>query len=163
MKKEAIAGLAALFGISTGISVSEAVNNKKKTELKKSGKKLLEFYNLLIQWLTVKQNGYSLASYFEKKGYKTVAIYGMKELGERLHAELKTSGIEVKYAIDKNAASIYADIDVLFPDESMEKVDVVVVTAIHYYDEIANNISGKLDCPVISLEEIVYDCDVFAE
>ena len=71
--------------------------------------------------------------------------------------------IEVKYAIDKNAASIYGDIDVLFPYESMEKVDVVVVKAIHYYDEIANNISGKLDCPVISLEEIVYDCDVFAE
>ena len=84
------------------------------------------------QWLRIRQEGKTLVDFFEKNDYKTVAIYGMKELGERLYDELENSGITVKYIIDKNADTIYADVDVLTPDDELEPVDVVVVTAIYY-------------------------------
>lgn len=119
--------------------------------------KLKEFYNILNQWLILKQEGKSLAEYFEQNHYKTVAIYGMKELGERLYDELKDSDIQVKYAIDRNADQIYAEVDVVTPDDGLAEVDVVVVTALHYYDEIEGMIADKVDCPVVSIEDVVYE------
>ena len=109
------------------------------------------------QWLRIRQEGKTLVEYFEKNDYKTVAIYGMKELGERLYDELENSGIEVRYIIDKNADSIYADVDVITPDDDLEPVDVIVVTAIYYFDEIEEMLSEKVDYPVVSLEDILYE------
>ena len=79
--------------------------------------KMTEFYRILIEWLRIRQEGKSLVSYFIQNGYKTVAIYGMKELGERLYDELKDSEISVKYVIDKNADAIYVDVDVVTPED----------------------------------------------
>ena len=81
----------------------------------------------------------------------------MKELGERLYDELRDSEVEVKYIIDKNADAIYADIDVLTPEDELEEVDAIVVTAIHYFDEIEEMLEQKVDCPILSLEDIVYE------
>ena len=36
-------------------------------------------------------------------------------------------------------------------------VDVIVVTAISYFDEIEEKLSERVDCPVVSLEDIVYE------
>ena len=52
---------------------------------------------------------------------------------------------------------IYADVDVVTPEDVLEPVDVVVVTAIYYFDEIEENLSGKIQCPIVSLEDILYE------
>ncbi len=36
-------------------------------------------------------------------------------------------------------------------------VDAIVVTAITFYDEIKEELSRKIDCPIISLEDILYE------
>ena len=79
----------------------------------------------------------------------------MKELGERLFDELRDSEVEVKYIIDKKADTMYADVDIITPEEPMEEVDAIVVTAIHYMDEIEEMLEQKVDYPIISLQEIV--------
>ena len=157
MKKGIIATLSMVFGASAGLAASGVVQNKKTAKHQDDVRKLCEFYDLLIQWLSIKQENRSLETYLLEKGYKTVAIYGMKELGERLYDELKDSKVEVKYAIDKNADNVYADVDVLTPDDSLEEVDAIIVTAIHYYDEIEEMLEERMDCPILSLEDIVYD------
>jgi len=119
--------------------------------------KMAEFYEVLLAWLELRQNGRQLNEYFISNGYKSIAIYGMKELGERLYAELKSSEIEVKYVIDKNADGIYCEKKIYTPDDNLEEVDVVVVTAIHYFDSIYKVMSNKLSCPIVSLEDVVYD------
>ena len=83
------------------------------------------------------------------------AIYGMKELGERLLDELKDSEVEVKYIIDKKADMMYADVDIVTPEEPLDEVDAIVVTAIHYMDEIEEMLEQKVDYPILSLTEIV--------
>ena len=115
-----------------------------------------KFYNTLNQWLKLRQEGRSLVEYFEKNEYKTVAIYGMKELGERLYDELSGSNIEVLYAIDKRADRIYANVDIVTPEEELLEVDVIVVTAIHYFDDIEEVLASKVDYPIISIEDVVY-------
>ena len=79
----------------------------------------------------------------------------MKELGERLYDELSGTDIEVSYIIDRDADSICADVDVVSPDETLKPVDLIVVTAIYYMDEIEELLWGRANCPVISIEEIL--------
>ena len=79
----------------------------------------------------------------------------MMRLGERLYDELKDTKTEVKYAIDQNAESIYADIDVYLPDDKLPEVDVIVVTATYYYNSILNNIKDKVYCPIVSLDDVI--------
>ena len=157
MKKLTIAGLSALLGASVGAVALESVQRPKIIKKADHTQKMTEFYHLLIEWLRIKQEGKSLVSFFLKNDYKAVAIYGMKELGERLYDELKDSEIEVKYVIDKNADAIYADVEVVDPEDSLENVDAIVVTAIHYFDEISEMLKEKVDYPVISLEDAIYE------
>lgn len=144
-------------GAAAGGVAAQTASSKKINELLEGHKKVHELYMAFDQWLRVRQEGKTLVEYFEKNDYKTVAIYGMKELGERLYDELKDTGIKVRYIIDKNADSIYADVDVVTPDDELEPVDVIVVTAIYYFDEIEENLSEKVDYPIISLEDILYE------
>jgi len=157
MKKLTIAGVTTLLGALAGASAMGAAQKPKTIKKADHIQKMTEFYHLLVEWLRIKQEGKSLPAFFEQNGYKTVAIYGMKELGERLYDELKNSEIEVKYVIDKNVDSIYADADVVTPEETLENVDVIVVTAIHYFDEIEETLSAKVNCPIISIEDVIYE------
>ncbi len=161
MKKGVNGVVLTLAGVVTGVVAggitAGKVSSKKIKELLDGHLKVHELYMAFDQWLRIRQEGKTLVEYFEKNGYKTVAIYGMKELGERLYDELKDTGIEVRYIIDKNADSIYADVDVVTPDDELEPVDAIVVTAIYYFDEIEENLSEKVDYPIVSLEDILYE------
>lgn len=130
---------------------------KKINKMAEGHAKVHELYMAFDQWLRIRQEGKTLVEYFETNGYKTVAIYGMKELGERLYDELKGSDIKVKYIIDRNADQISADVDVITPDNELEPVDVIVVTALYYFDEIEEMLSEAVDYPVVSLEDILYE------
>lgn len=154
-------GISALMGMAAGavaggIAAKQA-SAKRIGRLRESGTKVHELYMAFDRWLQIRQEGKSLVEYFTKNGYKTVAVYGMKELGERLVDELKGSDVTVSYAIDQNADSIYADVDVVTPDEELAPVDVIAVTAITYFDEIEENLAAKVDYPIISLEDILYE------
>lgn len=156
MKKGLVAVLTTLIGSIVGIGVSTKFLSRRIAQKNEHLQKMNEFYNILNYWLSLKQRGISLVDYFEKNGYKTIAIYGMKELGERLYTELAGTDIEVKYIIDKNADEIYAEVDVVPPDVSLGEVDVIVVTACHYFNEIQKMLSQRVDYPVIPIEDVIY-------
>lgn len=43
----------------------------------------------------------------------------------------------------------------ILPGENMPEVDAIVVTPIYYYYEIQEMLSSKVDCKIISLEDIL--------
>lgn len=98
-----------------------------------------------------------MSEYLTKEGIHSVAIYGMSFVGERLYDELSGSDIEVKYAIDKNADHIYSEMELVKPDDELEPVDAIIVTAVFYFDEIAKLLEEKTDMKVLSLEDILND------
>lgn len=161
MRKEAASILSLLAGGAAGslvasAAISKKLNKKVKTETGYAQKhlKIMEVFN---QWLSLKQEGKSLVSFFEDYEYKTVAVYGMSFLGERLVQELKDSGIEVKYAIDKNADNIYTDgVEVKDLSDDLPEVDVIVVTAVYFFDEIEEELCDLVNYPIISLEDVIY-------
>ena len=112
---------------------------------------------MMNQWVKVKQEGKNLAAYFEKNGYKNIAIYGMSYAGETLLEELRETQIQVVYGIDKNAENIYSDISILSLEDTLDDVDAIVVTAVTFFDEIEDELHKKVNCPILSLEDILYE------
>lgn len=131
--------------------------NKKIENKSKKVDKFKSYYNMLNQWISLKQEGKTLEEYFVNNGYKNVAIYGMGEMGNRLYDELKNSNIKVKYAVDENAEGIYSEIEVFSKKEEYPDVDVIIVTAIFEFDSIKKELQKKIKFPVIALDDVVYE------
>ncbi len=157
MRKRSIGALALLTGLVGGAVGTISYAGGKLNESKQLSEKHLELFLMMNQWVKVKQEGKSLASYLNAKGYRKVAIYGMSYAGETLVNELQGSDIEIAYGIDKNADKIYSDINIVSMEGDLESVDAIVVTAITYFDEIAKKLEEKIDCPIVSLEDILYE------
>lgn len=157
MNKGVIGVLSLLAGAAVGAAGTGKTIGKQVNENKQMSDKHLALFLMMNQWVKVKQEGKNLASYFEKEGYKEIAIYGMSYAGETLVEELEGSNIKIKYGIDRKADNIYADIDIVSPDDSLDEVDAIVVTSITFFDEIEAKLSEKIDCPIISLEDILYE------
>ena len=139
MKKIGSTILAALTGAVVGAGTVGKIGKDRLAEANAMSIKHLELFKMMAQWVQVKQEGKKLASYFESHGYKKIAIYGMSYAGETLLNELKDSGITVVYGIDKNAASIYADIKILPKIDSLEEVDAIVVRSEEHTSELQSH------------------------
>ena len=109
------------------------------------------------QWLSLKQEGKTIDKYFIDNGFHRIAVYGMSYAGERLIDDLKGTEIEVAYGIDRNADRIFSEVEIVNIDDSFQPVDAVVVTAIYNFDEIEEKLCDQVDCPIISLEDIIYE------
>lgn len=157
MKKGMISVLSALTGTIAGAAAVKRAEGKKLKKVKGYADKHLALYLMMNQWVKVKQENKSIAEYLEKNGYQQIAIYGMNYVGETLMSELANTNIQVKYAIDKNADNIYADVDILLPEDDFDNVDAVIVTPITFFDEIEEMLSEKMDCPILSMEDILYE------
>lgn len=156
MKKGIVSILSGVVGIAVGAGTVGRKLRKRINKEKEYADKHLALYMLMNQWVQVKQDGKSLVSYFEEYGYKNIAVYGMNFVGQTLCRELENSSVFVKYGIDKNAENIYADCDVLTIEDDLEEVDAVIVTPVFYFDEIEGRLTEKMDCPIISIEDVIY-------
>lgn len=144
-------------GMLAGAGVVLNKEEKKQKELRKMSDKNQTHFLMMNQWVKVKQGGKNLTEYFEQKGIKNIAIYGLGYAGETLIEELKETETCVKYGIDKNASSIHLGVEVYSLDEKLPEVDAVVVTPVYYFDQIEEDLCSKFECPIISLEDILYE------
>lgn len=157
MKKSIISIVSALTGaaIAAGTVGKAAVRNKEKTAAMSD--KYLALFLMMNLWVRVKQEGKNLSEYFVKNGYYTIAVYGMGRVGETLIDELKNSEVKVAYGIDKNVDGISTDVDMFSVEGDLKVVDAVVVTAITFFNEIEQKLSEKVSCPIISIEDVLYE------
>lgn len=164
MKKSTSVLLSTIIGGTAG-AIGGAINvyrrERKQLNLeRKTTQKDNEILKAYSHWIRRKQKGESLVGYFKRAGYKKIAIYGMHYLGESLVSELEDSDIEIVCAIDKYAELRYTDLPLYKPDESIPEVDAVIVTAFFYFDEIKNMLLNKMHCPIISIEDIIYESEL---
>ncbi len=155
MKKGVVSVLSLLTGIVAGAGTIIKMTGKKMDKAKGESDKFKDLFLMMNQWVNVKQEGKNLSAYFEKNGYKKIAVYGLSYAGETLLDELEGSEIEVVYAIDQRADFLNLDIEVFSPDDTLEQVDAIVVTPITSFSAIEEKLRGKVDCPILSLMDIV--------
>ncbi len=156
MKKGLISTIVGAAG--SALVAGIAVNNMKTKEVENQSvraDKNAMVIDILARWVSIMQDGKSLTEYFERYQYKTIAVYGMHYVGERLCRELAGTGIEVKYAIDQVRTVAAVDVAIRKPGDYLDEVDAVIVTPVYYFQQISENLSGILACPIISFEEIL--------
>ena len=151
-----------MYAIITGLAVMVGtliyLCKKEHSRFMATDKIAQKYHNIALMmdlWVENKQWGKNLSSWFEERGYKKIAIYGMGIIGKRLTEELYETKTCVAYGIDQNAEQISVDICVKKPIDELEQVDVVVVTANVSINEVRCTLQGKLDCPIVSFEEIL--------
>lgn len=147
----------AVCGFTVGILQARRAAAKRIREERNGREKNLCLYRFTNEWLAMKQKNKDLSKYFKDRGYHSIAIYGMGYLGERLVDELDHTGIGVSYAIDRSKKGGYAGVAIKDIDGELPAVDAVVVTPIYDFWEIKRNLAGVFECPVISLEDIVFE------
>lgn len=131
---------------------SKSVRNTMEDNLRKNQ----EFYSVMYRWIKTKNSGQRIIEWFINKGFHSVAIYGMRELGELLYDELQGHDeICVKYCIDREMEGMYKGTPISKPGGDID-ADVIVVTAIHYYSEIEADLMKRMNCRVVSLEDVLY-------
>lgn len=156
MNKVTMSVLSSLMGAAVGVWFVSKIERNRLNKAESTSGKFIQLFHLMNQWVNVKQDGKNLSSYLEKNNYKKIAIYGMSHVGETLLHELDGTGIEVLYGIDKSAYSAHIGINIVTPEGALDEVDAIVVTAVNFYDEIVENLKVKVNCPIISLEDILF-------
>ncbi len=144
-----------LAGAVVGGSMAVAKMFKINDRVQQASDKNRLLFLMMNQWVQVKQEKKSLADYMAGKGLCNIAIYGMGYAGKTLLKELEGSSVHVSYVIDMGNPAI-ENYRVYTLDDEMPDVDAVVVTPIYDFDEIEKKLSQKLDCPLVSLDDILY-------
>lgn len=125
-------------------------------EIVKKNDRLLK---MMCKWMDLVSDGYCIKEYFQKHGYKNIAIYGFNLIGRCLYKSLSSPqcGLNVKYCIDINANKMFEELRVYLPEDELPSVDVIVVTPIQaFYDIERLLVRGGVKYPIISLDEIIY-------
>ncbi|MDD3138670.1 MAG: hypothetical protein PHX08_06840 [Lachnospiraceae bacterium] len=129
---------------------------KKEKDESEKVNKFKTYYNMLNQWLELKNNGKKLEQFFIQNGYTQIAVYGMGAMGERLLEELRGTSVKVVYGIDKNVDNQFDEIPVYsVEDELNTNVDAIIVTAVFAFDSIEEELDEIYECPIISLEDVI--------
>ncbi len=137
------------------------IANWRALKLSREGNsKLKKFYFTLIYWIKLYQNSISVSEYFKDRKITTIAIYGMKELGQLLYEDLKNTDITVKYAIDRNADYFFSDLKLCKPSDKLEHVDMIVITVLHNNEKIIDSLSVKTDSQIVSIRDIISSLEV---
>ncbi len=117
-------------------------------------------FRLYDKWLRNFREGKTIESFFRDNYYWNVAIYGMGLIGMQVFDELKDSGIQVCYGIDKNTKDRFVEgLDIITPDclrKRSQEADVIVITPVQYFYEIEKMLLGLTkDTEIVSIEQIV--------
>ncbi len=148
-----------IFLVGVGVSYF-MIDKSKRKELERLRNRinvLSDHFQLLNHWLEIKNEGKSIASYFEEMGYYHIAIYGMAELANRISEELCGSSISVDYGIDRDICCSISRIgEVYFPEDNLPPIDVIVVTPYSSFKTIKEILKKRIDCPIVSLEEVIW-------
>lgn len=148
---------AVAIGSLTTIYFVKKYQSQKIDSLKQRIEVFSDHFQLLNHWLEIKNEGKSIATYFEEMGYRHIAIYGMAELANRLSEELSESSVHIDYGIDRDICCSIARIDkVYFPDDNLPETDAIIVTPYSSFESIKTILAEKVNCPIISLEEVIW-------
>lgn len=109
----------------------------------------------LNQLFMAVQNNRDIAGYLLSKGYKNIAIYGLGNVGRRLLDILDNSEVNVLFGIDTNAENIAERVKVIHIGEIAEEPDLIIVTPIYSYEEIKTQLMEKVNCEIMSIEDIL--------
>ncbi len=133
--------------------------NEIENELENQRRTIDRYYKIMKamkSWIYALQRGKGAINYFNERFVQSIAIYGWGDLGKCLDNELRATNILVKYVIDRNKKYLEdKDIKIYSLDDTWPYVDMVVVTPFYEYQSIKEKIKEKINCRIVSIEDII--------
>ena len=81
----------------------------------------------------------------------------MNDIAHVMIAELKESDVTVSFCVDRNADNLFLEMPSYRPDQELPEVDACVVALPDIYKDISETLSKKMNCPILSIEDVVWD------
>lgn len=118
----------------------------------------------LDKWMEFREKGSSVNTWFEIRKLHKIAIYGYGIIGRHLIWELEqsTDNINIVWILDRRADNIDVGKYPVYHPEllgTIELPELIVVCAIHDFDEIEALISSQVRVPVVSFETIFLESE----
>lgn len=111
------------------------------------------------RWLDKLIFGKRMAHFFERNGYRKVAIYGMGRIGKHLLADLKNSSIDVIYVIDQNISrntNYFEGIPCYSLDSKLPYVDMLIITVPSEAEKIKEDLNKRVPYQIESINDILF-------
>lgn len=121
-------------------------------------KMYISYYQLLEQWMLLREKKISVKHYFEKQGIRNIIIYGMGKMSHHLLEDLKGSDINIVCAIDKGAFHMNSEFPIISGETEIPEADCIIVTPVYDIDNIRRILERKTPVSVVSLSEVVAQC-----
>lgn len=114
-------------------------------------------YDLMYQWMKLKQNGIDLLSFFRERQINSIALYGMGDLSRLICNELSHSGI-IQYGIDRQVQGMQEGIPVYSLENVPQNVEAILITPVLITDEIEDDIYDVLgEQMTFVFEEVLFE------
>lgn len=117
--------------------------------------KFRNLYGVLNKWMFFKEQGRSLETFFLENHYKKVIIYGFAALGKHLYEELMGTSIEIVCAIDRREGLKYKSLKIINVRDVIPECDIIVVTPVYDFDNIAMQLRDKTNATIVSLSTLL--------
>lgn len=114
-------------------------------------------YKFLHYWMWQREQGTGIDNFFKTRNIKSIALYGVGIEGKHFRDELYAEGMELSYAIDRQGSILHDRFPIYRIDDELPEVDAIVVSVIDEFFSIYKLLSEKVNCPIYSLEEVVYE------
>lgn len=117
-------------------------------------------YLLATEWIRMIQSEKRIEDYLWNKGYHSVIIYGLSDIGVRLYEELKNARIQLVCLIDQNAFGKIGKTDIINPGDDIPDSDVIIVATSFFLLDIETVLLDKVSCPIIALDDLINDINI---
>lgn len=132
---------------------SELSDNGQEIDINAKYWKTQAYYNLMNKWFTNVQNNKKIEQVLRSLHIKSIAVYGIGILGKHLLKELENSSINVVSCMDKNTKFSRSM-------DGYSDIDAIIVTPVLEYKEIRLWLKEFFDVPIMSLEELISECEI---
>ncbi len=146
-----------VLGASVGAWAAHTITKYFEPPRKEKGDKYKSYYNMLTKWLELEEEGNPVDYLLKEPGYEKIAVYGMGNIGKHLCSVLKETDVEVVCGIDSYAENDVKDVTVFSINDELPEVDAIIVTIPFAFTEIQENLEKKVECPIVSLEHILFE------
>lgn len=113
----------------------------------------------LDKWMHNREKGKNIAEYLWTCHVNAIGIYGYGILGKHLVWELQEKNYPISWIMDKDSWGDERYCDIVRPDDadSVEKVGLIVITALAAVEEVESFLMKQSIMPVriISIEELI--------
>lgn len=129
--------------------------DNKEIVVESNGEKFRAYFRLLNVWLMLKNRGILVADWFLNLKIQAVMIYGGGQIADRLIEELEGTSVKVMGIIDQKPEQIKTHLQTYRLNDNLPEADAIIVTPYYTYKKIYMQLSKKVSCKIIPINEII--------